>query len=81
MTHLGPNAHLVGRPGSRAELMTPALLIDLDALECSIAKMADFCRFHGAALRPHAKTHKSVTVQANAMVIELEETLESAKRN
>ena len=62
MTNLGPNAHLVGRPGSRAELMTPALLIDLDALERNIAKMADFCRFHGVALRPHAKTHKSVTI-------------------
>ncbi len=112
MTHLGPNAHLVGRPGSRAELMTPARLIDLDALERNIAKMADFCRFHGiagtdAALALARRIADSKTLkfggvhayagplqriedcgerrrraeQANAMVIELEEKLESAKRN
>jgi len=37
---------------------TPALLIDLDAMERNIAKMADYIRGVKADLRPHAKTHK-----------------------
>jgi 3-hydroxy-D-aspartate aldolase len=54
-TILGPNAEL-GR------LSTPALVLDLDALERNIARMADFSRESGVALRPHAKTHKSVRI-------------------
>jgi len=42
-----------------ADLDTPALVLDLDALERNIAKMADRAREQGFALRPHAKTHKS----------------------
>ncbi len=38
---------------------TPCLMLDLDALERNIARMADHARRHGVALRPHAKTHKS----------------------
>lgn len=53
---------LIGRPGSRKDLATPALLLDLDALESNIAAMARFCNESGLALRPHAKTHKSVNV-------------------
>lgn len=53
---------LIGRPGSRAELNTPALIIDRDALDRNIRKMADLARAHGVALRPHAKTHKSVDI-------------------
>ncbi|MET0534574.1 MAG: DSD1 family PLP-dependent enzyme [Steroidobacter sp.] len=53
---------LIGRPGSRADLNTPALVIDRDALDRNIRKMADFARAHGASLRPHAKTHKSVDI-------------------
>ena len=41
-----------------AELDTPALLVDLDALERNIIKMADFFSNRPVALRPHAKTHK-----------------------
>jgi len=37
---------------------TPALLIDLDALERNIAKMSRFFRGRSVGLRPHAKTHK-----------------------
>jgi len=40
------------------ELDTPALLIDLDALERNIQKMAAFFAHKAAALRPHIKTHK-----------------------
>ena len=53
---------LVGQPGSRARLPTPALVVDLDALERNIARMAERARAAGFALRPHAKTHKSAFI-------------------
>jgi len=59
---LGPNQSLIGEPQSRYRLMTPALVLDLDRLEQNIAAMAAHCRRVGVALRPHAKTHKSVTI-------------------
>jgi len=59
---LGPNALLIGQAGSRFRLDTPALLIDRDALERNIAAMAAHARGLGIALRPHAKTHKSLAV-------------------
>src|SRR5579885_3910005 len=62
MTELGVNAALIGKPGSRRLLDTPALVIDLDALERNIAAMAAHARAAGVALRPHAKTHKSVAI-------------------
>ena len=62
MPALGPNAHLIGQPGSREQLCTPALLLDLDAFQSNVAAMAAFCRERGVALRPHAKTHKSVEI-------------------
>jgi 3-hydroxy-D-aspartate aldolase len=64
MPSLGPNEPLIGKPGSRALLDTPALCIDLDAMERNIAAMAEFCRSKSVALRPHAKTHKSVNIAA-----------------
>lgn len=42
------------------EVETPALLVDLDVVEANIAGMAADMRARGIALRPHAKTHKSV---------------------
>jgi D-serine deaminase-like pyridoxal phosphate-dependent protein len=48
----------VAAPRSKAELSTPALLVDLDRLQANIDKMAEHCRVSGCALRPHAKTHK-----------------------
>ncbi len=62
MSEFGPDAHLIGRPGSRARLTTPALVIDLEALQRNIQSMAEYCRGAGVALRPHAKTHKSVRI-------------------
>ncbi|HLI66901.1 MAG TPA: alanine racemase [Caulobacteraceae bacterium] len=53
---------LVGRPGSRWRLPTPALVVDLDAFEANVARMAERARAAGVALRPHAKTHKSAWV-------------------
>jgi D-serine deaminase-like pyridoxal phosphate-dependent protein len=43
---------------------TPCLMLDLDALDRNIARMADFAKAHGLALRPHAKTHKSRAIAA-----------------
>jgi D-serine deaminase-like pyridoxal phosphate-dependent protein len=54
--------NLIGRQGSRRDLNTPALIIDLGALERNIAAMAAFGRAKGLALRPHAKTHKSAEI-------------------
>jgi 3-hydroxy-D-aspartate aldolase len=59
---LGPNEGLIGAPGSRHRLDTPALLVDRDALERNIAAMAAHARAANVALRPHAKTHKSLAI-------------------
>lgn len=40
------------------DLPTPALLVDLDALDANITKMAAHCKSKGRGLRPHGKTHK-----------------------
>jgi 3-hydroxy-D-aspartate aldolase len=54
--------HLIGRQGSRADLNTPVLVLDVGALDRNIAAMAALVAGHGVALRPHAKTHKSVDI-------------------
>ena len=41
------------------ELPTPALVVDLDAMESNLQKMQDFLSGKTAKLRPHTKTHKS----------------------
>src|SRR5262245_4151312 len=48
----------------KSELDTPALLVDLDAVERNIQRMAEFCRAHGVNLRPHAKIHKATPILA-----------------
>ena len=62
MTAQGLNDDLIGREDGSALLQTPALVIDLDRLERNIAVMAAHALKHGIALRPHAKTHKSVEI-------------------
>lgn len=42
----------------RDDIDTPALVVDLDALEANIDHMAAFAAASGVRLRPHAKTHK-----------------------
>ena len=37
---------------------TPALLVNLDAMEASLKRMADFFSQRPAKLRPHFKNHK-----------------------
>lgn len=56
------NRHLIGVPGGRAELATPALVADLAVIRRNIAAMADHCAKSGIALRPHAKTHKCASL-------------------
>jgi D-serine deaminase-like pyridoxal phosphate-dependent protein len=46
-------------PERWAELDTPCTIIAGEVVERNIARMASYCRQHGIALRPHAKTHKS----------------------
>jgi len=62
MTSSPLNASLIGQPGGRARLQTPALVIDLDVFERNMERMAAHAKKHGIALRPHAKTHKSVEI-------------------
>jgi D-serine deaminase-like pyridoxal phosphate-dependent protein len=51
------------RPGdSVAAIDTPALVVDLDAMERNLARMAAFAREHRVRLRPHAKMHKSAEI-------------------
>ncbi len=45
-----------------ADIQTPALVLDLDALERNIKKMGDYAKAHGMRHRIHGKMHKSVDV-------------------
>jgi 3-hydroxy-D-aspartate aldolase len=56
------NDDLIGVPGGRARIATPALVIDLDIFERNLARMASYAGTQGIALRPHAKTHKSAEI-------------------
>jgi D-serine deaminase-like pyridoxal phosphate-dependent protein len=51
---------LIGQ--SVAAIDTPALVIDLDAMQRNLAAMAAFARERGLRLRPHAKMHKSAWI-------------------
>lgn len=51
-------------PGmDEADIQTPCLILDLDALERNIRKMGDYAKAHGMRHRSHGKMHKSVDVQ------------------
>jgi len=49
------------------DLATPALLVDLDAMESNLAKMAAFFRHRPAKLRPHFKNHKCPDLAARQL--------------
>jgi len=51
----------------RADIATPALLLDLDAFESNITTMAEHLRARGKGFRPHGKTHKCPQV-ARALI-------------
>ena len=62
----GPRAEVLGMTqafldeATIATLDTPVVVVDLDRVEARIAGMAAVMRERGVALRPHAKTHKSI---------------------
>jgi D-serine deaminase-like pyridoxal phosphate-dependent protein len=43
---------------SRADLPTPALVLELEAFEDNVSRMASYLKTQQRAFRPHAKTHK-----------------------
>jgi 3-hydroxy-D-aspartate aldolase len=46
-----------------ADIQTPCLILDLDALERNVRKMGEYATLHGMRHRSHGKMHKSVDVQ------------------
>jgi D-serine deaminase-like pyridoxal phosphate-dependent protein len=73
-------AACVGQPVVTID--TPAAVIDLDAMERNLARMAAFARTHGVRLRPHAKMHKSAALarlqmQAGAVGVCVQKTAEA----
>ena len=58
------------RPGDPlSEVDTPALILDLDAFDRNLRKMAEAARTAGVALRPHAKTHKAPAIGLRQMAL------------
>jgi D-serine deaminase-like pyridoxal phosphate-dependent protein len=55
------------RPLAVEELPTPALLLDVAALDANVARMARHLSAHGKGARPHAKTHKCPLVAARQL--------------
>ncbi len=45
-----------------SEIATPSLLIDLPTVERNVRRMAEYVRSHRLDLRPHIKTHKSLSI-------------------
>jgi D-serine deaminase-like pyridoxal phosphate-dependent protein len=65
-----------------AAIDTPALVVDLDAMERNLQRMADYAKAHGMKLRPHAKMHKSAVqglrqMQAGAVGLCVQKTSEA----
>ncbi|MFZ9298197.1 MAG: DSD1 family PLP-dependent enzyme [Hylemonella sp.] len=72
--------NLIGQ--SVADIDTPALVIDLDAMERNLAGMAAFAKAHGVRLRPHAKMHKcgalaKLQITAGAVGVCVQKTTEA----
>lgn len=44
------------------QIPTPALLLDLELFEKNLQTLAQHCRWHRCAFRPHAKTHKCAEI-------------------
>ena len=71
---------LVGQPVSAID--TPALVVDLDAMQRNLSRMAEFARKHEIRWRPHAKMHKSSAIarlqlQAGAVGVCVQKTSEA----
>ncbi len=58
-----PGYDIPALPGwTEAQIATPALILDADALGRNIARMQAAAHSAGVALRPHGKMHKSADV-------------------
>ena len=57
--HAAAALAVLGEPRSAARIPTPAAVLDLDAFDRNVAKMAARAKAAGLALRPHAKSHKT----------------------
>ena len=71
---------LVGQPVSAID--TPALVVDLDAMQRNLSRMAEFARKHNLRWRPHGKMHKSSAIaklqmQAGAVGVCVQKTSEA----
>lgn len=71
---------LLGQPVQAID--TPALVVDLDAMQRNISRMADFAKKHDIRWRPHAKMHKSAALarlqmQAGAVGVCVQKTAEA----
>jgi D-serine deaminase-like pyridoxal phosphate-dependent protein len=51
-------------PRTIHDLDTPVPLVDVDRMHANLRRAAEYCRAHGLAWRPHAKTHKSPALGA-----------------
>ncbi|HEU4452940.1 MAG TPA: alanine racemase, partial [Longimicrobium sp.] len=49
------------------ELETPAALVDVERMHANLRRAGDYCRAHGLAWRPHAKTHKTPELAAEQL--------------
>jgi 3-hydroxy-D-aspartate aldolase len=57
-----PNTGLIGKRGGLNDLMTPALVLDLDAFEQNISAYQQLINADGLKARPHAKSHKCAEI-------------------
>jgi D-serine deaminase-like pyridoxal phosphate-dependent protein len=55
---LAESRGLIGHPGSRERIPTPAAVLDLGAFDRNVTKMQARAQAAGLKLRPHAKSHK-----------------------
>lgn len=54
---------------ARVALPTPALVVELDALEHNLAAAQQLADRHGVGLRPHAKTHKCAEIARRQLAL------------
>jgi D-serine deaminase-like pyridoxal phosphate-dependent protein len=55
---------MMDTPRSLDDVDTPAAVVDLDRMHANLRRAVEYCRAHGLAWRPHAKTHKSPMLAA-----------------
>jgi D-serine deaminase-like pyridoxal phosphate-dependent protein len=53
-----------GKSLTKSDLVTPCLLLDLDAFESNVNQMAQHCKAANINLRPHGKSHKCAEIAA-----------------